>query len=140
LQVRLRDVMLMRIPLVQVLTSYVAIGLLCFATVYGPLMHEHPAGELGVNAVIHAHLPEPEPQPVSNESSIGFRHLHGKAVWLDAVTTTAPPQTPELIATVTIGFVIRDPQQTRIDDASVEMPRAHSPPQLDSRVPRSPPA
>jgi hypothetical protein len=135
------DLMLMRMPIAQVVTSYVAIGLLCFATVYGPLMHEHPAGELGVNAVVHAHLPEPEePMPASGEPSIGFHHSHGNAIWLDALTTTAPAQTPELIATVTISFVIPHPQQTQMDDASMQMPRAHSPPELDSRIPRSPPA
>ena len=122
------------------LASYVGIALLCFMTVYGPLLHEHPAGELdGRGAVIHAHFPEPEQAPISGEPSIGFHHSHGKALWLDGFTTTTSDGLL-LIAVVSPTFVPPVPEHRQFESPWVEIPRAHSPPSLDSRVPRSPPA
>jgi len=124
---------------VQTLTAYAGMALLCLMTVYGPLLHEHPAGEVdGRSAVIHAHFPEPEPVLPPNENSIGFRHLHGKAVWLDGFTTTTVDAL-ELIVVVSASFIIPAPQYAPERLSWIEMPRAHSPPVLDSGIPRSPP-
>jgi hypothetical protein len=132
--------MLIGMQVARILTSYAGILLVCFATGYGPLLHEHPAGELGGGAVIHAHLPGPEQPPPSDQNSIGFHHSHAKAVWLDGLLTTTPPDSPELIAMATARFVIPHLEHVRIETVSVEIPRAHSPPSLDRSTPRSPPA
>jgi hypothetical protein len=132
--------MSLRMRIGQILTAYVGVAILCSATFYAPLLHEHPAGQLGEKAVIHAHLPEPEEAPPNDQPSIGYHHSHAKAIWLDGFTTTTPPHSPELVATVTVGFVMPDAQHKRRDDVSSYVPRAHSPPSLDRSAPRSPPA
>jgi hypothetical protein len=131
--------MLIRMHIVRIVTSYVGVVLLCFTTVYGPFLHEHPAGELGGSAVIHAHIPEPEQAPTPGQTSIGFHHSHAKAVWLDGFTTTTPDSL-QLAAIVTATFGTPDSQPTQTEAVSVEMPRAHSPPSIDPSIPRSPPA
>lgn len=132
--------MSLRMRIAQILTAYVGVAILCSAAFYVPLLHEHPAGQLGEKAVIHAHLPEPEEAPANDQPSIGYHHSHAKAIWLDGFTTTTPPHSPELVATVTVGFVMPDAQHKRRDDVSSYVPRAHSPPSLDRSAPRSPPA
>ena len=120
------------------ITSCISVALLLFVNLYGPLLHEHPAGDADGNAIIHAHFPELETTPVSKEPSIGFHHSHARAIWLDGFTTTAS-QGLELHAIVTTTLVDFSQPLPTTRFVSLEVPRSHSPPVLDSRVPRSPP-
>jgi hypothetical protein len=124
---------------VRVSASCLSIVVLCAVTFYGPFLHEHPAGELGRSAVIHAHLPQPERVPTSRENSIGYHHSHGKAVWLDGFTTTAPDSV-QFFAVLSATFIMSGPERVEADSPWIVMPRAHSPPGLNSAAPRSPPS
>jgi hypothetical protein len=117
----------------------ISVALLLFLNLYGPLLHEHPAGDADGNAIIHAHFPELETTPVSKEPSIGFHHSHARAIWLDGFTTTTAHGL-ELQAIVTATSADFNQPLLKSRFVSVEVPRSHSPPALDSRVPRSPPA
>ena len=120
-------------------TTCISVALLLFVNLYGPLLHEHPAGDADGNAIIHAHFPELETTPVSKDPSIGFHHSHARAIWLDGFTTTASHGL-ELHAIVTTTLVHFSQPLPATRFVSVEAPRSHSPPALCSRVPRSPPA
>jgi hypothetical protein len=110
-----------------------------FVNVYGPLLHEHAEGELDTKAVIHAHFPDPEEATVPDGASIGFRHSHANALWLDGFMTIAPDSVQ--VTPMVIENVIKpDPQPVQSGFVPVDVPRAHSPPLLESAIPRSPPA
>src|SRR3989442_6992644 len=121
------------------MTACGAIAALLLAIVYAPLFHVH-ADEANGAPLVHAHFPEFE--TAENERVVHMEephHSHGQARPIDFLTTTAA-HSVQLDAVILSTYANLDSGQTSCGFVTIATPRAHAPPGLQCRIPRSPPA
>jgi hypothetical protein len=115
-----------------------AVMLLLLAMAYAPLVHVH--AHAGESPVIHAHFPEIE--IAEDESVVHMERPHSShsdARAIDLLTTTATPSV-HFDAIIAIAHIDLSTAVSPCEFMAAATPRAHSPPDLESQIPRAPPA
>ena len=116
-----------------------ALAALLVAASYAPLVHVH-VEEAGEAPLVHGHLLELEHDGAEDFVHVEpFHDSHHNARWIDIFTTTAA-HVVTLDAIVLTSYISLQPAKTCCGFVSVAAPRAHAPPGLLARIPRSPPA
>ncbi len=115
-----------------------AVALMLLATLYAPLVHVHT--HAGESPVIHAHFPEKE--VAEDETGVHMERPHSShsdARSIDLLTTTATSSV-HFDAIITITHLSLDTTVSSREFLTAATPRAHSPPDVESQIPRAPPA
>jgi hypothetical protein len=116
-----------------------ALAALLLAVTYAPFVHVH-SEDAGATPFVHAHFPEIESEhgEASQHVEPGHHSLHN-ARWIDIFTTTQA-HVVTLQAIIVSTYISLNPGETSRGFVCQAVPRAHAPPGLFSRIPRSPPA
>jgi hypothetical protein len=118
-------------------TAFGTIPALLLAVFVAPLFHVHThAGEA---ATIHAHLPELETDEDESGVHMESPHSHSTARSIDLITSTTP-QVIQFNATLVSVSTIAEVPKRCCGFVALTRPRAHSPPVLQFKIPRAPPA
>ena len=117
--------------------AYGGIAALLLATVYAPLFHIH-ADHDGDAALVHAHFPELEISEEENAVHLERPHAEDEARSVDVLTTTVPHAVHYAVIVSTFGGVSE--QRPRCGLVAADRPPPHAPPEIRSRIPRSPPS
>ncbi|HYR84289.1 MAG TPA: hypothetical protein VE422_09455 [Terriglobia bacterium] len=119
-------------------SACLAVGAMLFALVSAPLFHVHDHDDDHAESFIHAHFPEPE-NVGHAEHAIEAQHPQEHGRWIDLFAVNTPVSANyHAVAELVEPFSLASPVVTRAI-ISVQVLRAHSPPERSNLPSRSPP-
>jgi len=119
-------------------SACIAVGAMLFALVSAPLFHIHERDDHHAESFVHAHFPTQEDVSHS-EREIEPPHSHGHGRSVDIFAVNTPASAPyQVVAEVSGPFSPVAPVVSRAV-LSVQVLRAHTPPERSNLPSRSPP-
>jgi hypothetical protein len=120
-------------------SACLAMAAMLFALVSAPLFHVHDHDDDHAESFIHAHFPEPE-NVAHAEHAVEAQHPQEHGRWIDLFAVNTPVSANyHAVAELFEPLSLVSPVVTRAV-ISIQILRAHSPPDITNLPPRSPPA